>query len=202
MDKKITSDLERNNKTVMIAHVIDVTVITILCVLQAYSGSLDQMYALIAVLLGFIPVAAEFAFWKKNHETLVIKHLAACGFGIFYLFILLTATNHMVFVFVIPMILVATLYNDVRYSLLINTMIVLENAGIVIAGANTGKFGYAGRDSAVIQIVIMILITLYSIFAARTMTKNMNQKVEKVTEAQNKTELVLNDISQIGRAHV
>ncbi len=197
MDKIITSDLERNNKTVMIAHIIDVTVVTILCILQSFSGSLDRLYALIAAVLGFIPVAVELVLWRKNHETPVIKHLAATGFGIFYLFILITATNSMVFVFVIPMILVASLYNDVRYSLLINTITVLENVGIVIAGANTGKFGYAGRDCAVIQIVIMILITLYSFFAARTLTKNMNQKIEKVTEAQNKTELVLNDISHL-----
>ncbi|MCI8668797.1 MAG: chemotaxis protein [Lachnospiraceae bacterium] len=197
MDKKIISDLERNNKTVMIAHIIDVAVVTTLCVLQAVSGSLDWLYAAIAAALGFLPVATEFIFWRKNHETLAIKHLAANGFGIFYLFILITATNNMIFVFVIPMILVASLYNDVRYSLLINTITVLESVGIVIAGASTGKFGYTGRDSAVIQIVIMILITLYSFFVARTLNKNMNHKVEKVTEAQNKTELVLNDISQL-----
>ncbi len=72
MDKIITSDLERNNKTVMIAHIIDVTVVTILCILQSFSGSLDRLYALIAAVLGFIPVAVELIFWRKNHYILVI----------------------------------------------------------------------------------------------------------------------------------
>lgn len=197
MVKKITSDLERNNKTVMIAHIIDVSVVTILCILQAVTGLQNWIYTLIAAALGFIPVITEFVLWRKNHETLLIKHLAAGGFGIFYLFILFTATNNMIFAFAIPMILVASLYNDAKYSLLINTITVLENIVVAILGANTGKFGYTNRDSAILQVIIMILITLYSFFTARTLTRNMNQKVEKVTEAQNKTELVLNDISDL-----
>lgn len=197
MNKKNLTDIARNNKTALIAHVINVAVMTTFCVLQAVSGLQSWFYPLIAAILGFAPITAEFILWRKNNETPAIKHLMAIGFAVFYTFTLFTSTNNLVFLFVIPMILVASIFNDARYSLLINILSVLESIIIVAVGANTGKFGYAGSDSAIIQIVIMILICIYSFFTARTLTENMKQKVQNVTEAQNKTELVLNNISEL-----
>lgn len=62
------------------------------------------------------------------------------------------------FIFVIPMILIVSIYNDPRYMIMINTGTVFESILISILGATTGKFAYSGRDFAVIQVVAMILI--------------------------------------------
>lgn len=199
MRQKDFTEKERNNKIAMLAHLIDAVVMITFCVLQAVSGLQTWLYVLVVTVLGMGPVAAELFFWRKDHETPAIKHLVAIGFAVFYTYTLFTAENNLVFAFVIPMILVVLVYNDARYSIMINAGTVLESFIVVIVGGKTGKFGYAGEDSAIIQVVIMILVGIYSIFTARTLDKNSRQKVQDITEAQKKTQLVLNDISELSR---
>lgn len=196
---KQLTEIERNNRIAMIAHIIDVVVMIIFCVLQVQEGGKSWFYVLIVAVLGLGPIVAELFLWKKNRESLVIKHLVAIGFAVFYSFILFTAENNLVFAFVIPMILVVSVYNDIRYSIISNTGTVVESLIVTIVGGKTGKFGYAGTDSAVIQVIIMILVGIYAIFTARTLNENNRQKVWNITEAQKKTQQVLNDISELSR---
>lgn len=185
VDSNTATSTARSNKIVMLAHFIDVLVMFIFCVLQTFSGMQTWLYVLLVALLGFIPVALERHFWEKDHGTPVIKHLAAIGFAIFYTFTLFTATNQLVFVFVVPMILIVSVYNDVRYSLMINIGTVLESLIVAIVGSFTGSFGYLGIDYGIIQVVFMILVGIYSIFTARTLKTNFHEvlsSLSKVTE--------------------
>lgn len=195
MRQKTLTDMERNNKTAMLAHGIDAGIMTIFCVLQAVGGLKSWGYVLIVAVLAAAPVIGELIFWKRDRATTMIKHFVAIGFAIFYTFILFTSIHGMVYTFVIPMILVVAVYNDIRYSLLINIGTVLESIIVVALGAQTGGFGYMGSDSAVIQIVVMILVGIYSVFSAKTINDNTKQKLANVMEAQEQTQQVLTDIT-------
>lgn len=197
MEKKTITELMRNNKIAMLAHVIDVTVMTTFCFLQTLSKMQTWTYIIIVAILGFVPIIAEYMFWKQNKETTMVKHLVAIGFAVFYTFTLFTSTNNIVFAFVIPMILVTSIYKDIRYSLLINVGTVLESIIVVIIGFKTGKFGFADTDSAIIQVVIMILVAIYSLLTSKTINENMQQQLETIRNAQNKTELVLSNLSKL-----
>lgn len=191
------TELERNNRVAMMAHAIDSSVMVLFCVLQFAGGLQTAAYVLLVAVLGLGPVAAEYICWKKNRENPAIKHLVAIGFAVFYTVCLFTSFNNLVFAFVIPMLLVIPVYNDIRYSVLINIGTVLESFIVVIVGAKTGKFGYHNEDSGIIQIVIMILVAIYSVLTAKTLNENSKQKVASITAAQNKTESVLSDISSL-----
>lgn len=197
VEQRKMTDMERNNKIVMFAHGIAVGVMTTFCILQVLSGMQNLSYALIVAILGFVPVIAEYYFWLKNKETTMIKHLTGCGFAIFYTYIVFTASNNLVFLFVIPMIMIISVYNDAAYSVKINVGTILESIIIVAIGAKTGKLGYAGRDSAVIQIVIMLLVGIYSYITIKVLDANNRQKVQNIMEAQQKTEKVLGNISEV-----
>lgn len=189
------TDLERNNKTAMTAHMIEALVVVVFCVLQVIGGIQKPPYAVWAVILGLGPAIAEFVFYKIDKESPMIKHLVAIGFAVFYTYILFTTVHGMVFVFVIPMILMISIYNDIRYSVLINIGTCVESLIVTIVGAQTGKFGYMGNDSAVIQVVIMFLIAIYSVMVSKTINENTTQKVTHAKEAQEKTEELLQNIS-------
>lgn len=180
MNNKNITDLERNNKTAMITHFIIVIVMLTFCLLQTLSGLQTRLYMLILSILGLGPVALEWHYWRKDRKTFMIKHLVAIGFAIFYTAALFTAPNNMVFVFVVPMILMASIFNDTRYSILINIGTITESLLVVIIGSQTGAFGYAGRDSAIIQVVFMILIAIFSYFTSKTLNTNMTQKLEHI----------------------
>ena len=198
-NKKELSDLFRNNKTAMTAHFIDVAVMVVFCLLQAQSGMIKWSYVLIVSLVGFAPVIAELICWNRNNDTPAIKHLVAIGFAIFYTLVLFTTTHSMVFVFVIPMILVVSVYSDTKYIILINIGTIIESILVNVLGATTGKFAYSGRDAAVIQVIVMILIGIYSYFTASTLNKNIRQQIKHVSDAREQTEAVLNDISKLSR---
>lgn len=197
MEKKIITEMERNNKIVMTAHGIDVTIMALFCLLQMVQGIRTIGYVAIILLLGFIPVIGERYYWSKDRESIMIKHFAAYGFAVFYTFTVFTANNNLVFLFVIPMVMVISVYNDVMYSLKINIGTILESILIVAIGANTGKLGYAGVDSAIIQIVIMVMVGIHSCITSMTLNANSKQKLDNIMEAQQKTEEVVSNLSEV-----
>lgn len=195
-DKKMT-ELQRNNKTAMNTHFITFLIMIIFIFLQAVGGSATFLYAAVLTIVGLIPIVMEIFFWKKDKESVVIKHLTAIGFAVFYTICLFTASNNLVFVFVIPMIFVVSIYNDIKYLLIINTGTILESILVVILGATKGGFGYQGEDSAIIQIVVMIMVGAYSIYTAKTLLENANQKIEDIRKSQEQTERLLKTNSEL-----
>ena len=163
MEKETMTELERVNKTAMISHLLMAGITLIFCIMQAVRDG--NRYILLAVItvLALGPVIAEFTLWRKNHETPAIKHLVAIGFACFYSVVLFTTSCNMAYVFVIPMIMVVTLYNDVKYFILINVGTILESIIVVVLGARTGGFGYLGVEAGVIEITVMVMVGILSI---------------------------------------
>lgn len=191
------SDIVRNNKMAKFAHWMDVIVVIALISLETISGKRSVLTFLLAAVIGVIPLIAEEIFWHGNKETPAIKHLVAIGYAVFYTFILYTTSNQLVFIFVIPMILLVSIFNDAKYTIMINTGVVLESIIYVAIGATTGKLGYLGTDYGLLQIATMIMIGIYSYFTAKTLNENAEQKISRVSEAQSETETVLQNISNL-----
>lgn len=193
-ESRATASLARNNRTVLLAHFIDALVMVTFCLLQTFSGLATWSYVLFVALLGFVPVVIGYFLLKKNPETHVIKHLVAIGFMIFYTFTVLTATNQLVFVFIVPIILVVSVYNDVRYSLILNVCTITESLFIAIVGGATGKFGYLGMDYGIIQVVFMILVGIYSLFTAKTLNANFDEVLTSLSSVSEEMKSGIQDI--------
>lgn len=197
METKEVTELQRNNRTAMATHFASVLIMLAFIVIRAAGGTVSVIYAAALTVIGLAPVGIELIFWKKNRETAVIKHMAAMGFALFYTICLFTATNQMVFAFVIPMVFVVSIYNDVRYLVIINTGTILESILIVILGETKGGFGYQGIESGIIQIVIMLMVGGYSLITAKTLKENSRQKIENITRSQEKAVLLLQANAEI-----
>lgn len=197
MKTKEMTELQRNNKTAMLTHFISFLIMITFIFLQFAGGLVSPLYVVFVAGIGLIPVAAEFFFWKKDKETFMIKHLAAIGFAAFYTICLFTSTNNLVFVFVVPMVFVVTIYNDIKYLVMINIGTILESIVVVAFGATKGWFGYQGADSAIIQVVVMIMVGAYSLITTRTLKENAEQKIEGITKSQEQTELLLKANSEL-----
>ncbi len=185
------TELQRNNRTAMLTHIVTVLVMLALIFVQACRGDVSFVYAGILCVVGITPIALEIFFWSRDRNTGMIKHLAAIGFAVFYSICLFTETNQLVFIFVIPMIFVVSVYNDIRYQLMINTGTVLESLIVVVLGAMTGKFGYQGMDGAVIQLIVMGMVAVYSIFTTRTLKENTEQRIADISRSRGQMEQLL-----------
>lgn len=193
------TELERNNKTAMVAHLITVAVMAALILARACKGEASFVYAGTVCAVGVVPVALEFFFWNKNRETGMIRHLAGIGFALFYTICLFTQAIHMVYIFVIPMVFVVSVYNNIRYQLMINAGTVLENIIVVALGAVTGNFGFLSINSAVIQIIVIVMVAVYSVLTTRTLKENTGQRISDISKSQQQTELLLQTNAQLSR---
>lgn len=197
MQGKEFTELQRNNKAAMLTHFVTFLIMIIFIFLQVAGGRAAISYAVILTVIGLAPVAAEYFSWRKNKETALIKHLAAMGFAVFYTICLFTSSNNMVFVFAVPMVFVVSIYNDIKYLVMINAGTIIESILIVALGAQNGGFGYQGMDSAIIQIVVMLMVGVYSIITAKTLKDNSDQKVADITRSQEQTEQLLKTNSEL-----
>ncbi len=197
MGKTEVTEMQRNNKTAMTSHIITFIVMISFILMRTAEGTQTVLYALVLFVVGVIPVVLEIIFWNKDKSTPMIKHFAAIGFAVFYTLNLFTSDTNMIFVFVIPMVFVVTLYNDIRYLFMINVGTVLESIIVVILGATTGGFGYQGIDEAVIQIAVMLMVGGYSVYSASTLKANSDYKLEHIQKSQEQTQLLLEKNSKL-----
>ncbi|MBD5502090.1 MAG: chemotaxis protein [Lachnospiraceae bacterium] len=197
MKSKEVTELQRNNMTAMVAHIITLVVMVLFMFLQLVVGQASLVYVLLLSVVGVVPVIIEVIFFSRNKETIMIKHLTAIGFALFYTIRLFTTTNNMVFVFAIPMIFVVAVYNDIRYQVIVNAGTIIENILVVILGVVTGKFGYQGIESGVIQIIVMLLAAVYSVITAKTLKENTEQRIEDISESQENMELLLKSNTEL-----
>ena len=110
--KREVPEMERNNRVAMLAHLIEVLVISLLVFMQTAVGITSFAYAIIIFAIGMAPVIAEFIFWNKNHETNAIKHLVAIGYAVFYTCNIFTTTSITMYAFALPMVFIVSLYNE------------------------------------------------------------------------------------------
>lgn len=188
--------LARNNKVAMWAHFINVLVIVAFTIPQALTGEVSWAYMIGAVLLAFTPDLISVICWMKNHESHSIKHLTAIGFALFYIFILLTSSNHIIYIFCVPMMLAYSLYNDMRGSLMVSTGVVIFNIVAVYIGATTGKLGYMGLEFASAQIAMILLVSIYSIFVAKTSDTNFSYILSNLTSVTEEMKLGIADVHE------
>ena len=200
-DKKRITTFERSNRMAMITHCSDVTVMSIFWILQAISGVQSRILVIPALLLGYIPIALEMITFRADPETKWIKHFCAIGFAIFFTFTLFTSTNHQVYLFVLPMILVISIYGDVRYCIMINAGILIELFIMVFVGTSTGRYGYDSLYTGIIQILAVLLFSMDSFYTTYTLNQNMESRLQRSRDSKERAEALVDELTNIS-AHV
>ena len=196
-------EMERSNRVAMIAHGVINACMLFISVIGFVEHTVSAPVLVVLILLGIIPVLAEFICWKRDHATKAIKHLSLIGFALFYTVLLFTAQCNMVYAFVIPMMFAVMPYHDVKAFVLINVGTVVENILVVLLGATQGGFGYLGQASKHIktrigaQISVMILLCITSIYATISNQKNTDENIESITAAQDRTEATLREVMEM-----
>ena len=191
VETKEISELTRSNRIAMLSHISTVTVMVFFMIWESVRGQLSPVYMTIATVVGVIPLIGEVICWKGNTEHAMIKHLVSYGFALFYTICLFTSPTNLIYVFVIPMIFVVTIYSDTRYLLLINTGTILESIIVVVIGATKGGFGYHGIEAAVVQIVVMIMVGANSVLTTKVIRENTKKRFTEVAQAKAEAENLL-----------
>lgn len=177
------------------------TIVTVLLALaytvQFLQGSKTPLIFAVLLATDLLPVVAAWLIYKQDESSEVIKHVMGIGYGLFYAISCFTSTEQQVYVYAIPMILVVTMYCDFKYSVTISGgvgIIALIHSIWYTAGQGWSKEAVAAME---IELVVMIVIAIFSILTNRIMVMLNENKVTEINEVGDKTERMLSSVMSI-----
>lgn len=191
------SRLAKSNKAALTCYLITVTVLCVAYFLEVVKGSKTVSYWVMLLLLGYIPSLLAVAFYRKNPTHFMVKHLVPFGYAVFYMAIIFSTDNVLAFVYVAPMLIAITVYNDLKYNLEIGVAVVIVNIIHVITFYGEDGFAPVEIASAEIQIAAMIIIVAFLCYTAKV-SDNMSQKeIERAENEKTRSEELLARILRI-----
>ena len=165
--------------------------------LELVKGSKTLPVFLFLMLLDLGPMIAVHIIYSRNPDSTIIKHVVGIGYAAFYAANCFVSPEQMVFTYAFPMLMVVTLFIDLKFSLTVSVGI------IIIAIAHglyyTSRVGFTNENVAALEIEIAatVLIVAFSYMANRFIVNLTEEKVKAVKEAGAKTSLMLKQISEV-----
>ena len=166
----------RINKPVMICYLVLGLVIGIAYIGEVFKGNRNLLYSGFVAAVAIIPPVVTAVIYMKDKGSFLIKHISCIGFAVLYSLVMLTTDNPFVFVEVLPMIIVVTLYNDIRLSVLTDFGVLVLNIAQVALFFKNGLYTMENNTQIEIQILSIIVICVFSVYT--TMVSNTNSKLE------------------------
>ena len=108
-----------------------------------------------------------------------------------------TTNNKLVFTYVIPMLIAITVYNDYKYSIPINTGVIIINIAQVVLFLANGTYTMSDTASIEIQVLVIVLISLYCMYTSKTLEINSVVKLKQIEKQSCETERILNNTMEI-----
>lgn len=184
-------ELAKANAVAMNCHCLVCSIMSVAYFVEFLKGDRTLLYVLVTIVLAMAPVAGEFISYKKMHDTKMIKHFVGIGYAILYTFVMFTTNNHFTFVYVIPMLIAITVYNDFKYSLPIEVGMVIVNVVQLVMFFQKGIYTKADMASVGIQFFVIVLICGIQLYTSMV-TERLNQwKLAEIKAEHEKTEELL-----------
>lgn len=187
-------ELARENTVAMNCHFLVCGIISIAYFVEFLKGDGTLLYVLATIILAMGPVVGEIICYKKQHDTKMIKHFIGIGYAILYTFVMFTTNNHFTFVYVIPMLIAITVYNDFKYSLPIEVGVVIVNVIQLALFFKRGIYTKADMASVEIQFFVIVLICGIQLYVSIVAEKLNQKKLAELKAEHEKTEELLTRI--------
>ena len=187
-------ELARENTVAMNCHFLVCGIISIAYFVEFLKGDGTLLYVLATIILAMGPVVGEIICYKKQHDTKMIKHFVGIGYAILYTFVMFTTNNHFTFVYVIPMLIAITVYNDFKYSMPIEVGVVIVNVIQLALFFKRGIYTKADMASVEIQFFVIVLICGIQLYVSIVAEKLNQKKLAELKAEHEKTEELLTRI--------
>lgn len=184
-------ELAKANAVAMNCHCLVCSIMSVAYFVEFLKGDRTLLYVLVTIILAMAPVAGEFISYKKMHDTKMIKHFVGIGYAILYTFVMFTTNNHFTFVYVIPMLIAITVYNDFKYSLPIEVGMVIVNVVQLVMFFQKGIYTKADMASVGIQFFVIVLICGIQLYTSMVTERLNKWKLAEIKAEHEKTEELL-----------
>ncbi len=196
------SEAKRANRLLAIAYTTVTLVLTAAYVLEFIKGARTLPYLAVFLILLHVPGLINFIALKKDAETLKSKYVISVGSMIWYIFVLMTSTKILAFVYIIPLIVVLTLMHDQILLTVLNSITLIVNLAVIFQ--NLFIKGMKNDPTYIVNVEILVacllLITAFSVLTSKVDVAINNQKLSKIKKQEEDLMLILNNMVTIAQS--
>lgn len=185
------------NWVALLCHTGIDSVLGLAYIAELMKGARSVGYICIYEALCFVPLILEWLFYKKDRESRYIMYMLGFFYSVLYIFSVFTANSIGTFVYIVPMLIVITLYSNVRFcGILCGVSILINVADVVRCGMSVG---YNAEDIADVEIRVasLLLIAVYSVICTWCLNKLNRFKLGNLNEEKEKSTQMLSDTLQL-----
>lgn len=163
--------------------------------LEFFKGARGGGYTLLVVLLCAWPIIASWIMYKREPDCPnAIMRILGVGFTAMYTMFLFTASNDLVFTYVMPMLLILMLFNKKSFIMIIGIGAVTENIiAVIIDSVRNGGFS-AKSATYEIQVLLVLLCVIFFIVVNQTYDRFSLMRAEKLDQEKDKVSNLLNKV--------
>ena len=191
------SEIARINKVTLLCHAILDGLIAVAYLIEVLKGSRDLSYYAMIAVLTVVPIIIEVMMFKRNPESAMLRKVIAYSYALLYVMVVFTTTSKLPFTYILPMLVVITLYNDIGYCTRVGVGAVLVNVADVVYKAIS--VGYAKEEIPDIEIrlIVTVVLVIYLILTTRVSNGIHTEKQIALEEGKEKTERLLNQVMNL-----
>ena len=185
------------NRSSALALTVLESIIFVAYLMEGVKGNRTWGYIAMVVLMIVVNIVLIWTAYKRNPASPAIKHLIAFGYAVFYTFLLFTAANDLVFTYVIPMLIIVSLYNDHAYMQRLGVGVIAVNILSVIVFVVTNEVTAQKITSFEIQILLTIVIIIYLIMSSKVTLQTNAMKNALIEDEKNHVSGILDKLLEI-----
>ncbi len=168
--------------------------------LEFLKGARTFGYLVIFLLIAAIPYVAGVILYRIDQESGKLRYIVAYGYVLFYIFVLLTSDTILVFTYVLPILSLLMLCNDV--NLLVGFAITSVIGNVISIVYNITKSESVSADIMAdyeIQIAAILLCMVLTIVATKVSAQINQFKINQLKEREDKQNEMLHAIQEVAQ---
>jgi methyl-accepting chemotaxis protein len=183
------------NKRMLQASTILCSIISVAYILEIVKQTRTVGYVLLVIFLALTPPIIGWIMYSADNAAPYVKRVVGIGYAVMYCYVLFTTQNILVFTYVIPMLVIISLYDDVAYIVKIGVGVVICNIISIVISFKNGLI----TDTAVAEIqgLVVLMIVIYLILVSKTNHDLQKLRTENLENANKKTTDLLENILKV-----
>ena len=157
-------------------------VLSVAYLIEFFNGSRTIGYVILFDALLLTPLAAALIVYKNNPGSFIIKHIFGYSYGVFYTFILLTATNDLTYVYVFPMLIAIQVYQQSKFAIKVGIGSTIILSGVIAYKCFTTEISTNDIKTFEIQIISLLILVIFSFISSKSLEKLDDNKMSAILE--------------------
>lgn len=191
------SEAKRVNKVTILCHGIIAVIILLAYFLEVLKGSRGLVYYGVMLILGLSPVVAEILIFKKDPENRHIRKVVGYGYAVLYAFAIFSTHSMLPFIYIVPMLIVITLYSDIGFCVKVGVGGVILNIIDVGYRAFTTGFTHEEIPDIEIRVLALLVIAIYVVMTTRVSKQINEDKRQELQDEKTKIENLLEKVMRL-----